>query len=134
MRRLAILSSVLLCAGCAEPWVQARSTVAATGAVVDVLDGETVRGLIPESAREDYDIAITAGRGVVDVGGDVVDAWQQSREEPRGWEWWAQKALRWAASILDVIKGCGVDVPDAVGLAVGGLQLLLPVVAGSLGG
>jgi len=34
---------------------------------------------------------------------------------------------------LDVIKTAGVDVPREVELAIGGLQLLLPIIVGAIG-
>jgi hypothetical protein len=45
-----------------------------------------------------------------------------------------QDALAASAQIITVIKAAGVDIPPAVGMAIGGLQLLLPFLSGAFGG
>lgn len=115
------------------PWVQARGAVAATDAALDILAGDAVRGLIPEDDRDQYDTAIGAGRGVLELGGDLVDAWEAAGTTPQRWPWWLSKALEWAATVVGIVKDCGVEVPGAVSVAIGGLQLLLPVLAAIAG-
>lgn len=129
-RFVAVALVAALCAGCGVPaWQTARASIRAAQTALDPIES-----MVPDG-NADAAVAFETTRGLLAVGVDMTNAWERDGETPLHWHGWVSEALRWSAAILDVLKGIpGCDIPEPVLLAIGGLQLLLPVITGIAGG
>lgn len=127
MRMIAVLALCAALTGCGVPaWQTARGAIAGARGALDAAEP-----MLPEG--EDTTTAVTTTREVLDLGVELTEAWETADERPPTWSWWVTQALEWSARIVTIIKAAGVDVPPQVATAIGGLQLLLPVIAAVAG-
>jgi hypothetical protein len=112
--------------------VQARGAITAADSALDALPED----IVPADHRDDLDTALEATDAALELGRQACDIWEReaTASSPTGWAKWVQDALAASAQIITVIKAAGVDIPPAVGMAIGGLQLLLPFLSGAFGG
>ena len=104
-------------------------TRAALGAI-EMLAG-VLRPLVPdtEQARE----AWTGIEASVAAGEELCDSWEDAGEAPSSWRDWVSRALGFVERMTVVLVNAGVAVPSYVGIAVGALKLLLPIIAAIVG-
>ena len=103
-----------------------RAAVAAVECLAGVL-----RPVVP-----DTDEARTAWAGLgaaVAAGYAICDAWEDAGEAPSTWADWVVRVLSLVEDLTVVLMDAGVDVPSYVGIAVGAIKLLLPIIAGAMG-
>lgn len=133
MKRIEVVAMVcLLATGCAQPWVQARGAITAADTALDSLPDD----IVPEDHRDELTTAVEATDAALELGRQACDIWEReaTASTPTGWAKWVSDALAASAQVVAVIKAAGVDIPPAVGMAIGGLQLLLPLLLGAVGG
>jgi len=104
-----------------------RAALAAIECLVGVL-----RPIVPDSeqARE----AWTGLEASVAAGEELCDAWEDASEAPSSWRDWVSRALGLVERMTMILIDAGVDVPSYVGIAVGALKLLLPIIGALIGG
>ena len=125
--RSAIWAVLPLCGAltaCGVPaWQTARTSIHAAEAALG-----PVEELLPDG-DEEAATALSTTRAVLHLGTEITEAWEAQGERPWGWSQWVDQALEWCATIVQIVKGTGVDVPEGVAVAIGGLQILLPIVS-----
>jgi hypothetical protein len=126
-RIAAVMALCTLC-GCGVPaWQTARTSIRAAQAAL----GPIEEGL---PATDDAAVALAATRSTLDLGISLTEAWEAQDELPWAWPGWVSQALESAATIVTIIKDAGVEVPPYIATAIGGLQLLLPIISALTGG
>lgn len=139
MKRFAVLALVMASAAGCGAAVKTTDPLPTDGlaptraalAAVEVL-AETLRPVVPDS--EEAQEAWTGLEAALSSGEALCDAWEDAGEAPSTWRDWVTRALGFIESMTTVLMTAGVAVPSYVGIAVGALKFLLPIVASLIGG
>jgi len=103
-----------------------RAALSAIECLVDVL-----RPVVPDT--EQAQEAWTGLEAAVEAGDALCDAWEDAGEAPSSWQDWVGRCLDLISRLTMVLVDAGVAVPSYVGIAVGALKLLLPIIGAFVG-